>query len=188
MTGRIAGVQGGRHSAFSSQATTEDRSHAHAPELLGNVGRIRRKNGSSMDGQQQNQRRIEAFWSCLYSRDWEQLAGFFGPDSEYTDVCSPPDDVAVGPKQIIDRLRLGLDGLSGYDHNLRQMVANERTVVTEHTETWHWASGETVTLPFVSVQDLSDGVIVRWWDYWDLATLMNAAPATWIEHIAQGYL
>jgi limonene-1,2-epoxide hydrolase len=68
------------------------------------------------------------------------------------------------------------------------MIANEHNVVTEHTETWHWASGETVTLPCVSVQDLSDGVIVRWWDYWDLSTLMNAAPATWIEHIAQGYL
>ena len=41
--------------------------------------------------------------------------------------------------------------------------------------------------PFVSVHELRDGAIVRWWDYWDLQTLMGAAPAWWIEHMAQGY-
>jgi hypothetical protein len=35
------------------------------------------------------------------------------------------------------------------------------------------------------MQDVRDGRIVRWWDYWDLATLMNAAPAWWVEHIMQ---
>ena len=61
------------------------------------------------------------------------------------------------------------------------------TVVTEHAETWHWPTGEQVTLPFVSVHEMRDGSIVRWWDYWDLQTLMNAAPAWWVEHIMQGY-
>jgi len=41
---------------------------------------------------------------------------------------------------------------------------------------WHWHTGEFVVLPFVSVFDLRDGKIARWWDYWDLGTLMNAAP------------
>ena len=27
------------------------------------------------------------------------------------------------------------------------------------------------------------GKLVRWWDYWDLATLMSSAPAWWVEHI-----
>jgi len=36
-------------------------------------------------------------------------------------------------------------------------------------------------------QPFRDGAIVRWWDYWDLQTLMGAAPAWWIEHVAQGY-
>jgi hypothetical protein len=38
-------------------------------------------------------------------------------------------------------------------------------------------------LPFVSVQELRDGKLVRWFDYWDLATLMNNAPAWWVEHV-----
>lgn len=134
-----------------------------------------------------NKVRVVAFWQTLYDRNWAGLRRFFSAQSEYTDVPSPPDDVARGPDQIEARLRLGLERLSGYEHGLRLMVAQNNAVVTEHTETWHWRTGERVTLPFVSVQELSDGIIVRWWDYWDLQTLMNAAPSWWIEHIAQGY-
>ena len=59
------------------------------------------------------------------------------------------------------------------------IVADGEHVVTEHAETWHWAGGESVTLPFVSVQRVVDGTIVLWKDYWDYQTLMNAAPADW---------
>jgi limonene-1,2-epoxide hydrolase len=134
-----------------------------------------------------NRARIEHFWTTLYARDWEGIASFFTEESEYTDVPSPVDDVARGPDQVVARLRLGLERISGYEHNLRLMVAEGDTVVTEHTETWHWHTGERVTLPFVSVQVLAGGSIVRWWDYWDLSTLMNAAPQWWIEHVASGY-
>jgi limonene-1,2-epoxide hydrolase len=130
---------------------------------------------------------IETFWQSLYARDWDTIAGFFAPDAEYTDVASPPDDVAHGPEQIVARLRLGLEPISGYEHVPRSMVADGEVVMTEHEEVWHWRTGETVRLPFVSVHELRDGKIVRWWDYWDLATLMNAAPQWWIEHIMQGY-
>jgi limonene-1,2-epoxide hydrolase len=135
-----------------------------------------------------NKERVQQFWAALYARDWEAIGSFFDEDSEYTDVPSPPDDIARGPTQVVARLRLGLGTISAYEHDLRLLVAEGDTVVTEHTETWHWHTGEQVTLPFVSVQQLRRGQIVRWWDYWDLSTLMNAAPAWWIEEIAQGYL
>ncbi len=134
-----------------------------------------------------NRARVQSFWPVLYSRDWDAIAGFFGADSEYTDVPSPAEDVARGPDQIVARLRLGLEPIAAYEHGLRLMVADADTVVTEHTETWHWHTGEEVVLPFVSVQELRQGTIVRWWDYWDMQTLMNAAPAWWIEHVARGY-
>jgi limonene-1,2-epoxide hydrolase len=136
---------------------------------------------------EENKARCEEFWRTLYRRDWEAIAAFFGPDSEYTDVPSPADDLAHGPDAIVARLRLGLERISGYEHDLRLMVAEGDTVVTEHSETWHWHTGEQVTLPFVSVQEYRQATIVRWWDYWDLQTLMNAAPGWWIEHIASGY-
>jgi ketosteroid isomerase-like protein len=134
-----------------------------------------------------NKERVRELWDALYARDWERIRACFAEDSEYTDVPSPADDVARGPDQIVARLRLGLERISGYEHQLRLMVAEGDTVVTEHAETWHWHTGEQVTLPFVSVQELRQGAIVRWWDYWDLQTLMNAAPAWWIEHIMLGY-
>jgi limonene-1,2-epoxide hydrolase len=135
-----------------------------------------------------NRARVQEFWATLYARDWDGIASFFTADSEYTDVPSPADDVARGPQQVVARLRLGLGKISGYEHSLGLMVAEGGTVVTEHAETWRWHTGEEVTLPFVSVQELVDGSIVRWWDYWDLSTLMNAAPVWWIEDIAKGYL
>ena len=134
-----------------------------------------------------NKARVQAFWAALYARAWDDIGQFFAPDSEYTDVPSPADDVARGPAMIVARLRLGLDRISSYEHHLRLIVAEGDTVVTEHAETWQWHTGEAVTLPFVSVHALRDGDIVRWWDYWDLQTLMNSAPTWWIEHIAQGY-
>lgn len=135
-----------------------------------------------------NKERVQQFWATLYARDWDGIASFFTEVSEYTDVPSPADDIARGPEQVVARLRLGLEKISGYEHELRLMVAEGDTVVTEHAETWHWHTGEQVTLPFVSVQQLSGGSIVRWWDYWDLSTLMNSAPGWWIEDIAKGYV
>lgn len=134
-----------------------------------------------------NRRTVERFWATLYRRDWDALAGFFTDDAEYTDVPSPADDVAVGADQIVRRLRLGLEPIDGYEHGLKLMVADGDAVVTEHTETWRWRTGEEVTLPFVSVHELRDGRIARWWDYWDLQTLLGAAPAWWIEHIMVGW-
>lgn len=134
-----------------------------------------------------NKERVDEFWSVLYERDWDRIRTFFIAESEYTDVPSPADDVARGPDQIVARLRLGLEWISGYEHQPRLMVADGDAVVTEHTETWHWHTGEEVTLPFVSVHELRGGAILRWWDYWDLGTLMNAAPDWWIAHVAQGY-
>jgi limonene-1,2-epoxide hydrolase len=134
-----------------------------------------------------NKERVASFWAALYARRWDEIGTFFGPASEYTDVATPSDDVAIGPGQIVARLRLGLEPLSRIEHSQRLMVAEGDSVVTEHTETWHWSSGEHVALPFVTVQELEGGLIMRWWDYWDLGTLMGGAPAWWIEHVMQGY-
>jgi len=139
------------------------------------------------DQLQANKAVVTAFWDALYRRDWDDIASFFTADSEYTDMPTPPDEVARGPEQIVARLKLGLAEISEYHHHHRLTVAEGDAVITEHAEEWHWHTGEQVLLPFVSVQELRDGKIVRWWDYWDLATLMNAAPGWWVEHIMQGY-
>src|SRR4249919_3147649 len=118
---------------------------------------------------------VAQFWTDLYTRDWDVVAKYFGADSEYTDVPTPPEDVARGPAQIVARLRVGLEPLANIGHDVRTTVCAGDTVVTEHVEHWEWPTGEKAALPFVSMQELREGVIVRWWDYWDLGTLMNVA-------------
>lgn len=125
-----------------------------------------------------------AFWAALYDRDWPHIRSFFGPESIYYDVPTGPATAAVGPAGIEARLRLGLEGLAGYEH-IAGVVAEgpDGVVVTEHTEVWTWETGETVALPFVSVQRVTGGVIQLWKDYWDLQTLMGAAPPAWHERL-----
>ena len=66
-------------------------------------------------------------------------------------------------------------------------MADGDLVMTEHAEEWRWHTGEVVVLPFVSVHQFDDeGRIVRWWDYWDLQTLLGSAPQWWLDHIMSG--
>lgn len=127
---------------------------------------------------------VRRFWEALYARDWDAIRSFFTDESIYYDVPTGPPSAAVGPDAIEKRLKLGLEPLSGYDHEQGPIVADDDVVMTEHKETWRFSSGEEVTLPFVSVQHVSGGRILFWKDYWDFQTLMNAAPAWWHERLA----
>ncbi|MEI7478678.1 MAG: nuclear transport factor 2 family protein [Actinomycetes bacterium] len=135
-----------------------------------------------------NKALVNQFWQALYARDFDAVASFFGPNSTYTDVATPPEDLAVGPDQVVARLKLGIAQLERYDHTEVLMVAEGNVVVTEHIENWTWSTGEEISFPFTSIHVIEDGRIARWTDYWDLSTLLNAAPAWWIESIASGYL
>ncbi|WP_344821162.1 nuclear transport factor 2 family protein [Actinocorallia longicatena] len=126
---------------------------------------------------------VAAFWDALYDRDWPRVRTFFGPSSIYYDVPTGPATAARGPEGIEARLRLGLEGLTSYAHGTSRSFVDGEVVITEHTELWQWPTGEKVTLPFVSVQHVSDGVITLWRDYWDLGTLMSAAPAAWHDRL-----
>jgi ketosteroid isomerase-like protein len=128
---------------------------------------------------------VELLWETLYRRDFDGVGALFAENGEYTDMPTPEEDVARGPAQIAARLRVGLEPLSSISHEVRTIIAEGDTVVTEHVELWEWPTGETARLPFVSVHVVHDGLIQRWWDYWDLATLMNNAPAWWVEHIME---
>ncbi len=131
----------------------------------------------------ENRRLIERFWSDLYERDYDKVGSYFADDGLYEDVPAP-DRGAIGPKAVAARLRIGLEPVERYVHHLHRVVAEGDTVVTEHTEDWHFHSGEVVSLPFVSIHVVKDGRIVLWRDYWGMNTLMSGAPKWWIERLA----
>jgi limonene-1,2-epoxide hydrolase len=131
---------------------------------------------------------VRAFWAALAERDFDRVGSFMAEDGHYVDV--PVKDVepgARGPAQTAARLRLGRAPLHAYELHDGPIVASGDHVVTEHSETWTWEPGVSVTLPFTSVMEVREGKVVRWWDYLDLGTLMNAAPQWWLDHIAAGY-
>ena len=133
-----------------------------------------------------NKALIERFWEDLGRRDFTAVRGYFTEESHYTDVPAP-EDGARGPDAIEARLRRGIEPLERYVPRPGTMTAEADRVILEHSEEWHWPTGEHVVLPFVSVFEIRDAKIIRWWDYWDLGTLMTAAPQWWVEHIMQGY-
>ena len=130
---------------------------------------------------------VEAYWGVHFSRDWDEMVSFFSEDAHYTDVGL--DAVgATGPGEIILRLRLGIEPLSGYLHFSKNMISEGNFVVTEHVEQWQFHTGEVIDHPFTSVMEVNEaGMIIRWHDYSHLGNLLEQAPSWWLEHIANGW-
>lgn len=127
---------------------------------------------------------VLAMWRALSDRDWDRLATFLSDDCIYLDVPVGPAAAAKGPKDIVKRLKIGLEPLASYENFTGLLVDNGRDVMYEHHEEWHWATGESAVLRFVSVHRVEDGMITLWKDYWDMGALANFAPPSWLEDFA----
>ena len=131
-----------------------------------------------------NKRVVAAMWECLYRKDFEGVASYIADDGHYEDVPAP-DAGAVGPANVVKRLRVGLDPVVRFEHDIHRVVAEGDDVTVEHTETWHFETGEKLTNDFVTVHVVRDGKITLWRDYWDLGKMMAQAPKWWIERLAK---
>ena len=129
---------------------------------------------------------VRRFWDDLYAHRFDRLAAYFTRDAVYDDVPIPAAKV-VGPEAIERKLRIGFERVERHTHHLHRLVADGDTVVTEHTEDWHFAPDNVVALPFVSVQVIEDGKIAFWRDYSNIDTLLSAAPSWWLEHVTASW-
>jgi ketosteroid isomerase-like protein len=127
---------------------------------------------------------ITSLWRELAARNWDALPALLAEDCIYYDVPIGPAAAARGPAGIVARLQLGLEDLEAYTNFPGRMVCEGDTVMYEHSERWTWPTGETALLPFVSVHTVRDGQVTLWADYWNSATLSDAAPAGWQESLA----
>jgi len=132
----------------------------------------------------ENRELVARMWSALYAKDFDGVAALIADDGHYEDVPTP-DPGATGPENVVKRLRVGLDPVERFEHEIHRVVAQGDTVVVEHTETWHFATGEKLRNDFVTIHEVRDGKIKLWRDYWDLGTMMQQAPQWWIERLAQ---
>lgn len=129
---------------------------------------------------------IRRFWSDLYAHRFDKIAAYFTADAEYDDVPIPAAKV-IGPAAIVRKLEIGLGRVPRHVHHEHRMLADDTTVMTEHTEDWCFADDHVVALPFVSVQVVDAGRIRLWRDYSNIDTLLSAAPQWWLDHIMSAW-
>jgi ketosteroid isomerase-like protein len=139
-----------------------------------------------MSRAEENVKLTEQLWAAVESQDPEALSSLFHDDAEYTDAATPDDDVAKGGAEVVLRLGLAFDGVEIFPTS-RNVVANDDAVMVERVEHWTWRTGEHVDLPIASIVEISGGKISRWVDYWDMQTLLGAAPAWWVEQVMKGW-
>jgi limonene-1,2-epoxide hydrolase len=126
---------------------------------------------------------VLGLWKALSARDWDTLKTFLADDCIYADMPVGLTLAARGPEDIVKRLKVGLEPLSSYENHDGVIVGNGVDVLYEHSETWHWDTGEQVVLPFVTVHKVVDGKVTVWKDYWDFGALANSAPPRWLENL-----
>jgi limonene-1,2-epoxide hydrolase len=136
-----------------------------------------------MNSAASNRQVVERYWDAHFRRDWERMTTFFSDTCHYTDVGVDPKGATGGP-DIIRRLKIGIEPLSGYFHFPKHMVADGDLVITEHVEQWQFHTGEVIDHPFASVMEVRDGLIQRWHDYSHLNNILDHAPKWWLEHVS----
>jgi ketosteroid isomerase-like protein len=127
---------------------------------------------------------VLGMWKALSARDWEELKTFLSDDCLYLDMPVGPAAAAKGPEDIVKRLKIGLEPLASYENFDGMLVDNGRDAMYEHHEEWHWKTGESAVLKFVTVHRIEHGRISLWKDYWDMSALASFAPPTWLEDFA----
>ena len=136
-----------------------------------------------MSSVEENKKIVQQYWDALAARDWEAMKALLTDDAHYTDVGTPGEG-GVGPEGVVRRLKIGIEPLSDYKHLPgTNMIAEGDLVMTEHTEQWHFHTGEVIDHSFVSVTQLRDGKICRWHDYSNIPNITDNAPQWWLEHI-----
>jgi limonene-1,2-epoxide hydrolase len=123
-------------------------------------------------------------WKALSARDWETRRTFLSDDCIYLDVPVGPAAVAKDPDDIVKRLKIGLEPLASYQNFTGLMVADGSDVMYERHQEWHWTTGESAVMQFVTVHRVEDGMITLWKDRWDMGALANHAPPSWLEDLA----
>ena len=65
----------------------------------------------------ENKEIVARMWECLYRKDWDGVARLIADDGHYEDVPAP-DAGATGPQNVVRRLRIGLEPVARFEHDI----------------------------------------------------------------------
>jgi len=129
---------------------------------------------------------VRRFFDDLESLDMAKIAAYCAADCSYEDVPVGDTATAVGPAAIQAKLEGAFSAVDKLVTTIHELVENGDTVLVERTEVWHHPTGEQVPLPVMCVFKFRGDEIVLWRDYWDMKTLMENQPASWLQRMAGG--
>ena len=135
---------------------------------------------------EQDRETIEKMWAALSARDWSALKECLHPEVHYEDI--PTEDTgAVGPENVVRRLRIAFDHLIDHQHEVHHFLIDGGVSMIDHTETWTFKTGEKAVNHFVTVQELRDGLISKWSDFWDVNRFVSQFPGWFLEEMAKAH-
>ena len=127
---------------------------------------------------------IYGLWKALSARDWEALKTFLRTTASTSTCRWGRTAAAKGPEDIVKRIKIAFVPLASYENFDGLLLDNGRDAMYEHHEEWHWETGESAVLKFVTVHRVEHGKVTLWKDYWDMGALTNHAPPNWLEDFA----
>ena len=130
---------------------------------------------------------VIGLWQALSRRDWDAVTTYLAEDCLYVDMPLPVA-AARGPEDIVNRLKIGLGPLAGYENHDGVLVVDGPDAMYEHSETWTFSTGERGVLKFVTVHKVAlrngEAKVIVWKDYWDMNSLVGFAPPNYFEDLA----
>ena len=127
---------------------------------------------------------VEAFFQTLEAMDFEATGRFFTDDGVYRDEPAHAMD-ATGPAAVTQKLATSIAGLDAFIMGVDTVVGDAGRIMTRRTEEWHFTSGEVAVLPVLCLHELESGKIKLWHEFWNMPTLIEQMPASWLAEKAR---
>jgi len=124
-------------------------------------------------GDAENIALIRRFIEACVRADVDEFADFFTDDAVW---WNSPWQPVVGRDAIRETLRRGAERMTALPWEIRHIVAEGDTVLTERVDRFKVGGATQISVPCMGVFELRDGKITAWRDYWDLRSFERQLP------------
>ena len=116
---------------------------------------------------------VQAFLTAFEAKDYDSALQHVAKECAYTNP--PPLGTVHGPESIRAILEPFFEPVLKNDFVIQASAVNGNVVFMERLDR-HQLPDKWVELPVTGVFEVNDGLITRWQDYFDLATIMSEWP------------
>lgn len=115
---------------------------------------------------------LDRLFSAIDSTSTEEFLACIAPDASFRFGSMPQVE---GHAAIASAVEGFFSSIAALSHRVDRAIADERTLVCEGEVTYTRHDGSEVTLPFVNILDVADGLIRRYRIYIDTAPLHGSS-------------